>query len=41
MFLKLFPREEADHKPEDVAEKVTDICIHPEKYRTGESIEIY
>lgn len=41
MFRRLFPGEEADHKPEDVAEKVADICIHPNKYDTGQSIEIY
>jgi 3-oxoacyl-[acyl-carrier protein] reductase len=38
MFRKLFPGEKADLKPEEVAEKVADICIHPEKYRTGQSI---
>lgn len=41
MFKRLFPDEEADLKPEEVAEKVADICIHPGKYRSGESIELY
>jgi len=41
MFKRLFPGEEADLKPEEVAEKVADICIHPEKYRSGESVDIY
>jgi len=41
MFRRLFPGEKADLKPEEVAEKVADICIHPEKYRTGQSIELY
>ncbi len=41
MFRRLFPDEKADLKPDDVAEKVADICIHPGKYRQGQSIEIY
>lgn len=41
MFKRLFPGEKADLKPEEVAEKVADICIHPEKYRSGQSIELY
>jgi len=41
MFRRLFPGEKAGLKPEEVAEKVADICIHPEKYRTGQSIELY
>lgn len=41
MFRRLFPGEKADLKPEEVAEKVADICMHPEKYRTGQSIELY
>ncbi|CAG0990530.1 MAG: SDR family NAD(P)-dependent oxidoreductase [Candidatus Methanoperedens sp.] len=41
MFKRLFPGEKADLKPEEVAQKVADICIHPEKYRQGQSIEIY
>ena len=41
MFKRLFPGEEADLKPEEVAEKVADICIHPEEYGSGESIDIY
>lgn len=41
MFKKMFPGEKADLEPEEVAEKIADICIHPGKYRSGESIEIY
>ncbi len=41
MFKKLFPGEKADIKPEQVADKIADICIHPEKYRSGQSIELY
>lgn len=41
MFKRLFPGEKADLAPEKVAEKVADICIHPEKYRSGQSIELY
>ena len=41
MFKRMFPGEKADLKPEEVAEKVADICIHPGKYRQGQSIEIY
>lgn len=41
MFRRMFPGEKADLKPEEVADKVADICIHPEKYRSGESIELY
>jgi 3-oxoacyl-[acyl-carrier protein] reductase len=41
MFKRLFPGEKADLKPKEVAEKVVDICIHPRKYRQGQSIEIY
>lgn len=41
MFRRLFPGEKADLAPEEVAEKVADICIHPEKYRSGQSIELY
>lgn len=41
MFKRLFPGEKADLKPEEVAEKVADVCMHPGKYRQGQSIEIY
>lgn len=41
MFKRLFPDEKADLKPEEVAEKVADICIRPGKYRSGQSIELY
>ncbi len=41
MFRRLFPGEKADLAPEEVAEKVADICIHPEKYRSGQSVELY
>jgi NAD(P)-dependent dehydrogenase (short-subunit alcohol dehydrogenase family) len=41
MFKRMFPGEKADLEPEEIAEKVADICIHPGKYRSGESIEIY
>ena len=41
MFKRLFPGEKADLKPDDVAQKVADICTHPEKYRQGQSIELY
>jgi len=41
MFKRMFPNEKADLKPGDVAEKVADICIHPEKYHQGQSIELY
>lgn len=41
MFKRLFPGEKADLKPEEVAQKVADICIHQGKYRQGQSIEIY
>ncbi len=41
MFKRLFPGEKADLKPEEVADKIADICIHPEKYRSGQSIELY
>ncbi|MGB8217739.1 MAG: SDR family oxidoreductase [Candidatus Methanoperedens sp.] len=41
MFKRMFPGEKADLEPEEVAEKVADICIHPGKYRSGESIEIF
>src|SRR4030067_1631830 len=41
MFKRMFPGEKADLKPEEVAEKVADICIHPGKYRQGQTIEIY
>jgi NAD(P)-dependent dehydrogenase (short-subunit alcohol dehydrogenase family) len=41
MFRRLFPGEKADLKPDEVAEKVADICINPGKYRTGQSIELY
>jgi NAD(P)-dependent dehydrogenase (short-subunit alcohol dehydrogenase family) len=40
MFKRMFPGEKADLEPEEVAEKVADICINPGKYRPGESIEI-
>ena len=33
MFKRLFPGEKADLKPEEVAEKVADVCMHPGKYR--------
>ncbi|NJD78864.1 MAG: SDR family oxidoreductase [Candidatus Methanoperedens sp.] len=41
MFKRLFPGEKADLKPEEVAEKVADICTQPGKYRQGQSIELY
>lgn len=41
MFKRMFPEEKADLKPEEVAEKVADICIHPEKYRSGQAVELY
>jgi len=41
MFKRMFPGEKADLEPDEVAEKVADICIHSGKYRSGESIEIY
>lgn len=41
MFKRLFPGEKADLKPDEVAQKVADICTHPEKYRQGQSIELY
>ena len=41
MFKRMLPGEKADLEPEEVAEKVADICIHQGKYRSGESIEIY
>ncbi len=41
MFRRLFPGEKADLAPGEVAEKVADICIHPEKYRSGQSVELY
>ncbi len=41
MFRRLFPGEKADLEPEEVARKVTEICIHPEKYHQGQSIELY
>ncbi|VVB54689.1 L-rhamnose 1-dehydrogenase (NADP(+)) [uncultured archaeon] len=41
MFKRLFPGEKADLKPDDVAQKVADICTHPEKYCQGQSIELY
>lgn len=41
MFRRLFPGEKADLAPEEVAEKVADICIHPERYRSGQSVELY
>ncbi|HLB72233.1 MAG TPA: SDR family oxidoreductase [Candidatus Methanoperedens sp.] len=41
MFKRLFPGEEADLEPEEVAEKIARICIHPERYRRGASIELY
>ena len=41
MFKRLFPGQKADLKPDDVAQKVADICINPEKYRQGQSIELY
>ncbi|WP_143311682.1 SDR family NAD(P)-dependent oxidoreductase, partial [Candidatus Methanoperedens nitratireducens] len=41
MFKRLFPEEKADIEPEEVAEKVADICVHHEKYNSGESIELY
>ena len=41
MFRRMFPGEKADLEPDDVAEKVADICTHPEKYRQGQSIELY
>ncbi len=41
MFKRLFPREKADLETEEVADKVADICIYPEKYRSGQSVELY
>ncbi len=41
MFKRMFPEEKADLKPEEVAEKVADICIRPEKYKSGQSVELY
>lgn len=41
MFRRMFPEEKASLLPEDVAERITDICIHPEKYHSGESVEFY
>lgn len=41
MFRRLFPGEKADLLPEEVADKIADICIHPEKYSSGQSIELY
>lgn len=41
MFKRMFPGEMADLKPDQVSEKVADICTHPEKYRQGQSIELY
>ncbi|MFZ3166312.1 MAG: SDR family oxidoreductase [Candidatus Methanoperedens sp.] len=41
MFKRLFPGEKADLKPDEVAQKVADICINPGKYRQGQSIELY
>ncbi|HIH45426.1 MAG TPA: SDR family oxidoreductase [Candidatus Methanoperedenaceae archaeon] len=38
MFKLMFPGEKADLEPEEVAEKVADICNHPEKYNSGQSI---
>ncbi len=40
MFKRLFPGEKADLKPGEVAEKVAGICIHPERYSSGQSVEI-
>lgn len=41
MFRRFFPGERAVLEPEDVAEKVADICMYPGKYRSGDSIEVY
>jgi 3-oxoacyl-[acyl-carrier protein] reductase len=41
MFKRLFPEERADLEPEEVAQKIADICVHPEKYNSGQSIELY
>ncbi|VVB88985.1 L-rhamnose 1-dehydrogenase (NADP(+)) [uncultured archaeon] len=41
MFKRLFPEEKADLKPEEVAQKVADICVHSEMYNSGQSIELY
>jgi NAD(P)-dependent dehydrogenase (short-subunit alcohol dehydrogenase family) len=41
MFKRLFPEEKADIEPEEVAQKVADICMYPEKYNSGQSIEFY
>jgi len=41
MFKRLFPGEKADLKPDEVAQKVADICTNPGKYRQGQSIELY
>lgn len=40
MFKRLFPGEKADLAPEEVAEKVAEICNHPERYNSGQSIEL-
>ena len=41
MFRRLFPGEEAILEPEEVADKIADICVHPEKYYSGECAELY
>lgn len=41
MFNRMFPGERAYHKPEEIVERVADICTHPEKYYPGQSIELY
>ena len=41
MFKRLFPEEKAALEPEEVAQKIVDICMHPEKYDSGQSIELY
>ncbi len=41
MFKRLFPEERADLEPQEVAQKIADICVHPEKYNSGQSIELY
>ncbi len=39
MFKRLFPGEKADLQPDEVADKVADVSMHPGKYRQGQSIE--
>jgi 3-oxoacyl-[acyl-carrier protein] reductase len=41
MFKRLFPEEKADLEPQEVAQKIADICMYPGKYNSGESIGLY